>query len=276
MQTFGTGTQTYLYLNGIAADRPIRLFDNIELLPAQPDCYAELFLGLGKSDVDISIISLFLPLVQAQLRVQGADGKDTAMEAWNAVWDGLLLGAIADCEVMCNLQCDLPVEQLKPDSTLVVTNYQLRGLSNHPVRSMTDTEITWVEKNFGKARSLLQNDYFRNAVHCLASYRWHSMPRARLAIIWSGIEGLFGVDSEIVFRVSIYAAKFLEPEDRVKQIEMFEKVKELYKLRSKAVHGGRMKGNPQNGVMESAELLRTLIFKCAEIGTLPDTGSLVP
>jgi hypothetical protein len=231
MQTFGTGTQTYLYLNGIAADRPIRLFDNIELLPAQPDCYAELFLGLGKSDVDISIISLFLPLVQAQLRVQGADGKDTAMEAWNAVWDGLLLGAIADCEVMCNLQCDLPVEQLKPDSTLVVTNYQLRGLSNHPVRSMTDTEITWVEKNFGKARSLLQNDYFRNAVHCLASYRWHSMPRARLAIIWSGIEGLFGVDSEIVFRVSIYAAKFLEPEDRVKQIEMFEKVKELYKLR---------------------------------------------
>jgi hypothetical protein len=102
------------------------------------------------------------------------------------------------------------------------------------------------------------------------------MPRARLAILWSGIEGLFGVDSEIVFRVSLYTARFLEPHDQAKQREVFERVKELYKLRSKAVHGSRMKGNAKEGVDESASLLRRLIRRCSELGSLPNIESLVP
>lgn len=276
MQTFGSGKETYLYVNGLATDRVLHISDDVQLLPAQPDCYRELFLGLGKSDLDISVISLFLPLVRSQLRVQGSDSEKTAIRAWNAVWDALLLGAIVDCDVMCNLQSDVSVEQLTPDSKLVVTNYHLRGLSNRPVQSLSEAQITWIEQHFSTARSLLQNDNFQNAVHCLASFRWHSMPRARLAVLWSGIEGLFGVDSEIVFRVSLYAARFLAENDCAKQRAVFAKVKELYKLRSKAVHGGRIKGDPVGAVNESAELLRSLILKCVELGSLPETESLVP
>jgi len=39
----------------------------------------------------------------------------------------VLLGAVCDCEVICNLQSDVRVEELKPDSSVVVTNYFLRG-----------------------------------------------------------------------------------------------------------------------------------------------------
>ena len=61
------------------------------------------------------------------------------------------------------------------------------------------------------AKALLDDDGYSNAVHCLSSYRWHSMPRAQLALLWSGIEGLFRVDHELSFRLSLYAAKFLCP-----------------------------------------------------------------
>lgn len=276
MRILGSGIDTYLYLNGLATDKAVHLSAGIELLPTQTDCHAELFLGLGKNDLDISVISLFLPQVRSQLKVQGADAKDTAMRAWNAVWDGLLLGALTGSEVMTNLQSDVPAEQLTPQSNVAVTNYQLRGLSKDSPPLLSEPDISWIEKYYEKARALLDDEAFRNAVHCLASFNWHSMPRARLAIIWSGIEGLFGVDSEIVFRVSLYAARFLEPNDLSKQREVFANVKELYKLRSKAVHGGRMKGNAKEGVNESALLLRLLVRRCAEIGALPDTGSLVP
>ena len=276
MRTSTSKNISYLYVNGLATDRAIQLSDNIVLLPTRIECSAELFLGLGKSDIDISVISLFLPQVESQLRIHGVDVKDTAMRAWNAVWDALLLGAFTGCNVMCNLQSDLPAEKLKPDSNLVVTNYQLRGLSTQPLHRISETESDWIEKHFKSAQELLQDGRYRNAVHCLATYQWHSMPRVQLAIVWSGIEGIFGVDSEIVFRVSLYAARFLAPDDHAQQIEVFAKVKELYKLRSKAVHGGKMKGDAKAGVSESVELLRSLVARCASLGTLPDTGSLVP
>jgi len=276
MRTFGSGTESYLYLNGLATNRVVRLFDTVDLLPAHTNCSADLFLGLGKSDIDISVVSLFLPHVQSQLRVRGDSPEETAASAWNAVWDALLLGAITDCDVMCNLQSDIPVEKLTPTSHVVVTNYHLRGLARSPTRTTSDTEAAWIEQHFDSARTLLKNDRFQNAIHCSATYHWHSMPRVKLAILWSGIEGLFGIDSEIVFRMSLYAARFLAPDDRAKQTEIFAKVKELYKVRSKAVHGGRIKSDPQPSVRESADLLRSLVLKCGEIGALPNVASLVP
>jgi hypothetical protein len=268
--------ESYLYLNGLATKRLIRLSDTVDLLPARTNCSADLFLGLGKSDIDISVVSLFLPHVQSQLRVRANNPEETAASAWNALWDALLLGAITDCDVICNLQSDIPAEKLSPKSQVVVTNYHLRGLARSPSKTISDTEAAWIEQHFGSARALLRDDTFQNAIHCLATYHWHSMPRVKLAILWSGIEGLFGIDSEIVFRMSLYAARFLAPDNRAQQTEIFGKVKELYKVRSKAVHGGRIKSDAQPSVCESADLLRSLILKCAETGAVPNVASLVP
>lgn len=267
---------SYLYLNGVATDREIRLSDHIQLIPAQTDCHADLFLGVGKTDVDISIISLFLPHVKSQLRVKGSDASDLAIKSWNALWDGVLLGALVNGEVVCNLHSDLPAENITKNSKITVTNYQLRGLPKIPTPILSETEIKWIESHYEGAWALLSDDAYRNAVHCLASYRWHSIPRAQLTVIWSGIEGLFGVDSEIVFRVSLYAALFLEPTSKERQRELFSKVKDLYKSRSRAVHGGKMKDNAREAVQESAEILGRLIKRCAELRSLPDTGDLLP
>ena len=274
MRIFGANHITYLYVSGIATTKVIKLSNSVELLPARAECSTDLFLGLGKTDVDISVISLFLPQVASQLRIEGSDVEDTARCAWDAIWDAILLGAITSCDVMCNLQSDLPAELLKSDSNIQITNYHLRGHSMQPLHHISNLESEWIEEHFESARELLGEERYRSAIHCLATYRWHSMPRAQLAIIWSGIEGLFNVDSEVVFRISLYAARFLAPDDLSQQKEVFLKVKNLYKLRSKAVHGGVMKGDPQAGVLESANLLRTIISKCAVDGRLPDPEDL--
>lgn len=46
-----------------------------------------------------------------------------------------------------------------------------------------------------------------------------------MAVIWAGIEGLFGVSSEIRFRLSICIARFLYPDDADKRKLIFEAVK---------------------------------------------------
>ena len=121
----------------------------------------------------------------------------------------------------------------------------------------------------------MEEDRYRNAVHCLASYRWHSMPRAQLALIWSGIEGLFQVDYELSFRLSLYIAKYLSPKSRARQRTIFDEVKKLYGIRSKAVHGAKLK-EPGDAVKKSLKLLRRLVVKSAEKGALPKSDELFP
>jgi len=274
MQVAGFNTQTYLYLNGVAVDRRIDLSNGIELLPACPDCHMKLFIGLGKTDADFSIISLFLPHVRAQLLVTGVNSEDSAKRAWNAIWDALLLGAVAGSEVICNLHSDVSAEKLTPESTVLVTNYELRGFREP--KPLTEEQIAWIESNFSAARELLDVEPFRNAIHTLASYRWHSMPRAQLALLWSAIEGLFTIESELVFRVSLYIAKFLHPGDLEQQRAAFSSVKKLYNFRSKAVHGGKIKGDFKQVVRESVDLLNLLVMRCVAERGLPKTESLVP
>ena len=103
----------------------------------------------------------------------------------------------------------------------------------------------------------------------MASYRWHSMPRIQLAILWSGIESLFNVSTEVSFRVTLYIARFLADRDDIKANEIFKKVKKLYNMRSSAVHGNKMKEDISSFVDDSAALLNQLILSSAEIGELP-------
>ena len=98
----------------------------------------------------------------------------------------------------------------------------------------------------------------------------------QLAILWAGIEGLFEVNSEIVFRLSLYAARFLAPDNETERSQIFSDVKRLYKQRSAAVHGSKIKGDSNIGVEESARLLLRLIRKCIVCKSLPCIENLAP
>ena len=274
MKVFGSANGCFLFLHGIAVSAPIQLAEGVELTPATLPELSPLLLDTMERDEDRAVLMLFLPRVASQLRITGSTGKEVVTRAWNAAWDAMLVGALAGCEVTCNLQANVPLEALDKNSTIFVTNHHLRGLYSSPPMILSDEQVAWLEKYYMSARTLLSKDVYRDAVHALASYKWHTLPRARLAMLWAGIEGLFGVDSEIVFRLSLGIAKFLG-ETADEQRRLFEHTRGLYKARSKAVHGGKIKGDAKEAISESAKLLNRLIIRAAERGRLPELDQLV-
>lgn len=274
-QISGHGQETFLYLNGIGVCRKLKLGNNIELLPASCSPEPDDIIKVSKSEVDIGVISIFLRQVRSQFRITADNPKALAIVAWNSLWDALLLSAIHDCEAVCNFQCDKPAEEFSSECRFEITNYHLRGLTNN-VYEIANEEALWIEKHFQTARKLLDKPEFENAVHCLATYRWHTHPRPRLALIWSGIEGLFNIESELVFRLSLYTARFLASDNKEEMKAKFSEVKRLYKQRSAAVHGSRIKGELDKAIADSAQLLKILIKRCVVAGDLPNVEDLAP
>ena len=75
--------------------------------------------------------------------------------------------------------------------------------------------------------------------------------------------------------MSLYTARFLESDDTGRQ-RLFGEVKELYKQRSKAVHGREIKGDANECVKTSAALLHRLVRHCVTRNGLPNVEALAP
>lgn len=276
MPIIARGNETYLLLTGISVINRVQLGSQIELLPAVCQVSPEQLAGIMKNNFEYAISLLVVPLIRSQLHLTADTPKDLAMLGWNAQWDCLLLSALFDRDVLWNLQSDKPADEIGPGISVNVTNSHLSGLNALPAYELTSDDEQWLQMYAGRARKLLEDPGFQTAVHSLASFHWHPHPRTRLALIWSGIEALFGIDSEVVFRVSLYTAKFLAPDDTSERVKIFADVKRLYKQRSAAVHGSKMKGDLQLAVQESAALLRRLIRRCVENKELPPVKTLAP
>ncbi len=270
------GSETFLLINGLTVDRPIRLGSGVEILPARCDPQPDAIIKVSRSEIDLGIAAIFLRQVSSQIHITCNDTKALAILAWNTLWDAVLLSAILNCDASCNLQSDTPAESFGPKTSLHVITYHLHITGSSEARKISEEEAQWIEKHFETARDLLKDANFMNAAHAMASYNWHPHPRARLAILWSGIEGLFGIESELVFRISLYCAKFLSPIDEEKRKNIFSSVKRLYKLRSSAVHGSDLHDGTDSGIVDSAKLSQALIKQCIEINATPKQEELAP
>lgn len=273
MGMLGVGCDCYLFLNGLVVSAPIMLHDNACLCPAKFVSKWDEITSLFKNDIDFSMAILAHSSIGSQLHITAGDSLELASCAWNAQWDCILLSALFDHDIICNLQSDRPVEHLAEAKYVNVTNYAFHALLSTPY-AMSATDEAWLVKHYASAHKLLENGAFSTAVHAMASYRWHSMPRIQLAIIWSGIESLFNVNSEVSFRISLYLANFLG-NDKTEARQLFASVRKLYSARSSAVHGNSMKDDTASMVRESAALLRRIIRHCAETDGLPNMDTLV-
>ena len=212
MQIVGIGNETYILLSGITVSENLALSDDIQLQPADTSHLdLETTLAACTNPDDIAVAAAFIPRISAQLQIKAQTPKELATFAWNASWDVLLLSALFRTEIGFNLQSDVTANSISADSTLRATNLHMRGLTTGAPYQLTSDDSQWIAHHFVDARDLLGNERFRTAVHCLATYRWHSMPRVQLAILWAGIEGMFEVSSEIRFRISLYITRFCIP-----------------------------------------------------------------
>jgi hypothetical protein len=131
-----------------------------------------------------------------------------------------------------------------------------------------ESDLHWVKDNLLAFARLLEQPKFRTAVDALTTHHLQHSERMVAAMLWAGIESLFGIQSELRYRLSILMATALEPTG-VKRLEVYRRVKKLYDERSKAVHGGSIdSGDLHAHVLEVKRLLSRLISRYVEIGEL--------
>ena len=269
-----TEKETYLYVHGLSVSEEVQISENAVLMPVKCKLPLMTVSEILDNEVDFAISILCSESIVSQLRITAEVPEDVGLIAWNSQWDLVLLSAIFNCDIISNIQCTHSIEKIAKESTLHITNYHLRGLFGESY-ILTAEDKEWINKYFSNAQFLLDNDSFMTATHSMSSYRWHSMPRVQLAILWAGIESLFRINNELSFRISLYIAKFLGNKDSNEEKRLFDEVKSLYKSRSSAVHGDNIKGDINSLVTRSATLLNKLIVKCIETNELPNVESLI-
>jgi hypothetical protein len=125
----------------------------------------------------------------------------------------------------------------------------------------------WIHSNFDSFNSLAANsEKFRFALEAGVDWRYAHDQRAAIARLWAGIEALFGLSAELVYRISITAASLLKPRGE-SRVRCASQIKKLYGIRSKAVHGEQVSPDKMNEALDkSFVLLRDLLLLVASRG----------
>lgn len=130
-----------------------------------------------------------------------------------------------------------------------------------------EDEAHWIYEHFEAFNRLAsESQAFRLALEAATDWRFAKEQRIAIGRLWAGIEALFGISSELVYRISLLSASLLEPRGMDRKLR-FEGIKRLYSLRSKAVHGEAMKAEAvAEALAGSFELLRALLLLTVETG----------
>ena len=132
---------------------------------------------------------------------------------------------------------------------------------------LTKEDADWINDNYEKFNYLAaKSEGFRFALSAAVDWQYASDPRMAVAQLWSGIEALFGISSEVVYRISLQVASLLEERGVARQ-DRFNQVRKLYGARSKAVHGEELSDDKLNKAMlESFDILNKLLLVNIEKG----------
>ena len=135
---------------------------------------------------------------------------------------------------------------------------------------ITESDLQWVLHNLTTFGRLLEVPKFRLAVTSLTTHHLENSDRMMVATLWVGIEALFEVQSELRYRISALAASVLEVRGQGRY-DLYKRIKKLYDVRSKAVHGSPISGEKINEhILEVRGLLSRLVCKVVELGEVPN------
>jgi len=116
-------------------------------------------------------------------------------------------------------------------------------------------DAQWIHENFESFNSMASlSEKFRFGLEASVDWRYSHDQRAAIARLWAGIEALFGISAELVYRLSITAASVLCPRGPLR-VQYAAKIKKLYGIRSKAVHGDQVSPEKMNEALEDSFIL---------------------
>lgn len=132
---------------------------------------------------------------------------------------------------------------------------------------LSDDDAQWIREHFDTFNRLAaESEPFRFALEACIDWRYAKDMRSAVSRLWAGIEAVFGISSELVYRISLLSASLLAPRGEQRR-NRFQEVKKLYGLRSKAVHGSALSQDKlQDALVGSYSLLRELLLLAIDRG----------
>ena len=139
-----------------------------------------------------------------------------------------------------------------------------------PLRTVTENDLSWIGQHLVSFADLLEKPQFQLAVDSLCSHHQMASKRMTATILWSGVEALFSINSELRFRLAACIAATLE--DRgTHRVACYRRVKRLYDFRSRLVHGTTAGEEAiDEHVIEVRKILSRLICRFTEAGSIYD------
>jgi hypothetical protein len=148
-------------------------------------------------------------------------------------------------------------------------DFHARFLVDRDARTdpVSRNDAAWISAHFETFNRLAsESEAFRLALEAAIDWRYAKDPRVAVGRIWSGIEAVFGITCELLYRISGLCASLLEERGQRRKAR-FQAVKRLYGLRSKAVHGESLPQEQLVSAMnDSNRLLRELLLLTIERG----------
>lgn len=220
--------------------------------------------------VDYAAVLTGHPLANFSLIIEDEDGGNAlAIKGWNSLWLFHLLSLA--CATPC---CSLYSVTLGPEPLYSAANRNVVMRSFPEIRQATHDQLAWAKRHQETFHRLIENPVFSAAMRCYGNAHYLFEADMRIMLLWSGIEGLLSVDSELNRRLALYAALILKgtPEQKLAH---FDEVKKAYSVRSKAVHGGGAKAEIlEEGYRAASRILVGLLARCVEIGRVPSAAEL--
>jgi hypothetical protein len=155
-----------------------------------------------------------------------------------------------------------PKEGLPPfNGQLLDFHLKMLSAGKPQPKTVTEKDALWVHSHYDSFNALAsESEPFRFALEAATDWRYSTDIRSGVARLWAGIEAMFGISSELVYRISLLAASLTVPRGDGRK-KRFEEVKMLYAMRSKIVHGDKVaEGKLGQALTSSYELLRELLL----------------
>ncbi len=202
-----------------------------------------------------------------------AVGKDAILFAWSFI-SLLRVRSLVEILVPAALPCSWSVAVLNRlaahscEVDLLEDSPNIRQLEEaEPVK---DDDLAWIVNRLTTFNSLkATSPPYALAVDSLCEHNHQSSFRMAAAMLWSGIEALFDIKSEISYRLAIYIATLLEKPGNARY-ELFKRVKKEYNTRSRIMHGDST--DPETlrlHVVTTRKLLSRLICRVTENQGVP-------
>ncbi|MFZ5780450.1 MAG: hypothetical protein ACOY4R_09660 [Pseudomonadota bacterium] len=131
-------------------------------------------------------------------------------------------------------------------------------------KRLTSEDCDWAEQNLLNFVRLLEMPSFRLAVDALTTHHFQADDRMMVAILWAALDALFGIEAELTFRLSLCVSVALEAPGEAR-LEVFDRMKKLYRFRGKVVHGQALKADAiRSHTVEVRQIISRLLCRFVE------------